>query len=672
MSRKIAIDDFMRVSLLSDPQISPDESRIALVRRYTDDEKSRYQSEIWMVPAQGGEPRRFVSQEGSNTSPRWSPNGETLAFLSSRQAPDSQIFLIPADGGEARALTQFKTEGSFSALRWSPDGAKIAFLYRETPAEYTKAATDARAEKKLPPPARKHLKLRYRMDAFGYYEDSYAQVWVADAATGEAKRLTDGKYACDAPVWSPDGKTLAFFSDRREDWDVLADNTQLYTVPAEGGELTLIPSPLGAKHGLAWSPDGNTFAYAGNPDPDDWWGTENTQLFLLPATGGEAVNLTGRSDMSAGYETLSDSHDVGSADLIQWTADSGALFFPMSVRGDVRLCFIEAKGGNPVPVSPAGCEMGDFAITASGIAAVTLASHAAPQELFVLQHTANGLSLDQRTRFHQAFLDDVAVIEPEEMEVPNGDGGFVHGWLLKPADFDPAQKYPFILYIHGGPHAQYGATFFHELQYLAAEGYVVLYTNPRGSKGYGKAHTAAIKGDWGNKDYEDLMRATDYALSLDFVDETRTAVMGGSYGGFMTAWMIGHTTRFTCAIADRLVANLVSMAGTCDFPWPPDAYFKGDHWSRIEDLWRHSPIAYAGNIVTPLLLIHSDGDLRCPHGQAEEFFSALRLQRKTVEYVRYPEACSHGMSRNGPPSLRLHRLQENVNWLGRWLKPEGD
>ncbi len=670
MPRPISIEDFMCVSLLSDPQIAPDESRIALVKRYTDPEKSRYQSEIWIVPTFEGEPRCFVSQEGSNTSPRWSPDGKTLAFLSSRQKPDSQIFLIPADGGEARPLTKFKTEGSFSAIRWSPDGTKIACLYRETPADYTQAATQERSDKKLPPPARRHTKLRYRMDAFGYFDNSYDQVWVVDAATGEATQLTDGEYACDPPVWSPDSKTLAFFSDRRDDWDVLPYNNDLYTVSIEGGDLTLVPTPVGSKHGLAWSPDGTRFAYAGNPDPEDWWGTNNTQLFILPVSGGEAINLTAHTDKSVGYESLSDSHDVGATDLIQWTADSGALFVPISVRGDTQLCFIEAKGGDPFPVSPIGHEMGDFGITPSGVAAVILSSPTAPQELFVLQHGANGLTTTQRTHFNRAFLEEATPVNPENVEVPNGDGGTVHGWLLKPTNFDPAQKYPFVLYIHGGPHAQYGNTFFHELQWLAAEGYVVLYTNPRGSKGYGREHTAAIKGDWGNKDYQDLMLATDWAMKLDYVDTTRTAVMGGSYGGYMTAWIVGHTTRFTCAIADRLVGNLVSMAGTCDFPWPQNAYFKGDHWSNIADLWAHSPIAYAGNIETPLLLIHSEGDLRCPHGQAEEFFSALRLQRKTVEYVRYPEECSHGMSRNGPPSLRLHRLQANRDWLARFLKTE--
>ena len=297
----------------------------------------------------------------------------------------------------------------------------------------------------------------------------------------------------------------------------------------------------------------------------------------------------------------------------------------------------------------------------SQIAYVTAHSES-PQELRVYE-----VEKGQRTFFNQAFLEEVEVVIPEAISVPNGDGGAVPGWILKPADFVAGQKYPLVLYIHGGPHAQYGDTFFHELQFLAAQGYVVLYTNPRGSKGYGEAHTKAIKGDWGNKDFQDLMAAVDYAETLDYVDNSKTAIMGGSYGGFMTAWAIGHTDRFTCAIADRLVGNLQSMAGTCDFPWPANAYFSGDAWSDPAELWRHSPLAYAANIKTPLLIIHSDGDLRCPHGQAEELFSALRLQRKTVEFVRYPAETSHGLSRNGPPSLRLDRLKRNLAWLDRFL-----
>lgn len=244
----------------------------------------------------------------------------------------------------------------------------------------------------------------------------------------------------------------------------------------------------------------------------------------------------------------------------------------------------------------------------------------------------------------------------------------MHGWLMRPVDFSEGTRRPLVLYVHGGPHTQYGAALSHEMQLLASSGYGVLYTNPRGSKGYGEAHTKAIRGDWGGADFRDILAAADYAASLPWVNPARMAIMGGSYGGFMTAWAIGHTDRFACAIADRLVSNLHSMSGTTDFSFPQSVYFAGSAWDDPTALWRCSPLAYAGSIRTPLLLIHSDGDLRCPVGQAEELFAALRKQRKCVEFVRYPAETSHGMSRGGPPSLRLDRLKRNLAWLDRWLK----
>ena len=706
MPRNIAIDDFMKIRLVSDPQIAPDGSRVACVVKHTDAEKNRYVSEIWIVPTDG-EACCFTSAESSASHPRWSPDGSQLAFLSDRQKPFSQIYVMPARGGEARALTTLKTEGSISAFRWSPDGSRIAFVFRATPEPYRQEPAEARKKKGSSSPIRHHTRLFYRMDGMGYVDGEYSQVWLADANTGACRQLTFGPYDCDSLTWSPDSQTLAFLSDRRDDWDIAPAHTAIYTIktntiqidsqpataetatsppldripngthtslgegstssqPAAEGEveITLIPSPPGSKGALAWSPDGRQFAYVGNPDPLDTWGTTNDRVFLLPATGnGIARDLTGHTDFAVGHLTLSDSHETGAGDLAQWSPDGASIYFAASVRGDTRLCRVDVENAGVVSLTDDG-EMGSF--HARDKIVFTLGNTTLPHEL------VEGKEYHSRTvltHFNDAWLDEIHFASAEPLDVDNKSGGKVPGWLLKPTDFAEGEKYPLIVYVHGGPHAQYGNTLFHELQWLAAEGYVVLYPNPRGSKGYGEAHTKAIIGNWGSLDFDDVMTITDYACSLDYVDADRTAIMGGSYGGYMTAWAIGHTDRFRCAIADRLVADLPSMSGTCDFTWKPDAYYKGNAWSEPAHLWRCSPLAYAGNITTPLLLIHSDGDLRCPAGQAEELFSALRLQRKIVEYRRYPAEASHGLSRNGPPDLRLDRLQSNLDWLNRWLKP---
>jgi dipeptidyl aminopeptidase/acylaminoacyl peptidase len=225
-----------------------------------------------------------------------------------------------------------------------------------------------------------------------------------------------------------------------------------------------------------------------------------------------------------------------------------------------------------------------------------------------------------------------------------------------------------VLYIHGGPGAQYANTFFHEFQVLAAQGYVVFYTNPRGSLGREEAFATCIRGDWGNLDYQDLMAAVEYVKGLTYINSKRMAVVGGSYGGFMVTWMIGHTNQFCCAISERAVSNRHSAVGTTDFPPMPDGYWSGNIWDRPERLWSQSPLRFAGQITTPLLIIHSEGDLRCPIGQAEQLYSALKRLKQEVTFLRYPVETSHGLSRSGPPDLRIDRLQRIAKWLETYLK----
>lgn len=658
--RLITAEDVLTLQNVGDAQISPDGAQVAFVRTTTDTEKNKYKSEIWLVPSDGSKPpRQFTGGKASASSPRWSPDGAQIAFISDRQDEAAQIFLIAANGGEAQALTSLEP-GGIQGLHWSLDGSQIAFLYRKTPAAYTKQAVEERQKNGQSSPPRVHTHLFYRLDGFGYFDGEYWQVAVADVPTGETKTLTSGDFSCSSVTWSPDSKTVAFLSDRRPDGDALPDaDTQIWTVPIDReGELTPIPAPNGDKSGLCWSPEGSQFAYTGNPDALDQWGTNNDRVFVLTVTGGEAGDLTSQTDKAVGALAISDVGGGGGEDLV-WSADSATLYFPVSENGDVRLCQIAADGsGDLVYLTAADQVVGSFSMAGEAFAA-SVSKPTMPGEVFV--------GARQLSHLNQAWLDEIALQTPEPFSIDSDSGG-VPGWFLTPPNFEANGTAPLVMYVHGGPHLQYGNMLFHELQWLAAQGYVVAYANPRGSKGYGEAHTKAIKGDWGAPALADIEAVAEEAIKRGYADPNKTAIMGGSYGGYLTAWAVGHTDRFACAIADRLVNNLPSMAGTCDFPWSHGTYYKGNSWDDPSDLWHHSPLAYAGKINTPLLLIHSDGDLRCPVSQAEELFAALRLQRKPVEFVRYPAETSHGLSRNGPPDLRLDRLQRNLAWLDKYLK----
>ncbi len=689
----VALEDLLRFQLAGDTQIAPDGRQVVFTLKRTDAEKNKYFTRLHRGDLMGGPSRTFTGDGHNDGLPRWSPDGGQIAFVSDRDKPGAQIYLLPADGGEAQKLTTLE-EGGITELCWSPDGAQIAFAYRATPEAYREKAKKEREEKGFSPPVRVHRKLTYRLDAFGYYDDSFAQVWVVDAQSGAARQLTDAPNTHHSLAWSPDSQTLAFIANRRDDNDLSEQRDDLYKISVAAGDAKAeagatsepeqIAAPDGPKVGLAWSPDGQWLAYAGHTHPDDTWGGYNDRVLVIPATGAsEARDLTGASDMSVGYLTLSDSHEAGGGSLIQWSPDSATLYFPLSAHGATRLVSAPLRGGNLTALTPDNHEMGAFSVSRDGRAFGILLGNATElYDAYIGEAGASGtggaangaseLKLRRVSQVNQALLNSVLLQMPEETWLDSGEGARVQTWLLRPPDFDAnaARQYPAIVYVHGGPAMQYGgqAAPFHELQWLAAQGYVVLFSNPRGSKGYGEAHTSAIKGDWGNRDWTDIQAVADYGAALPYVNADKMAIMGGSYGGYMTAWAVGHTDRFACGIADRLVGNLHSMAGTTDFAFLHGRHWKGNAWSDPADLWRDSPLAYAGNIHTPLLIIHSDGDLRCPVSQAEELFAALREQRKVVEFVRYPANSSHGMSRNGPPDLRLDRLRRNLEWLNRYLQ----
>jgi dipeptidyl aminopeptidase/acylaminoacyl peptidase len=675
--RPIVAEDLLRIVFVGDAQISPDGDRVLFAHK-TINEKNKYITNLFTADLEG-RITQWTQGDGGAGSGRWSPDGSVIAFVGGRDKPSSQIYLINTGGGEAKKLTTLP-EGSLGEFRWSPDGSKIAFTFREQLPDRTEKAKKEREEKggSLPPLVADNV--WYRLDGDGYFGIQRHRLYVVDVATGRLIGANDQAWLYGAAVngdysfdWSPDSKEIAVTHSASPRPMADPPNDQIWRVNLEGQAWRLDGLPKGTKGNLRWSPDGRWLAYVGDVDEADPWGTRNSKLYVVPAEGGVPKDLTGHQDYDLGVGTLGDTKDAGYGGVAEWAPDSSGLFVQVGWHGEVQLGFVSldadvkllTDGRHHVGVgnvSRSGQRIGAIVGTATKLSEVAV----------IEAELGTGRLVPKLlTNLNGAFHDEIALSEPEEFWLDSTDDSKLHAWVMKPTDFLEPRRYPATLEIHGGPHAQYGWALFHEFQLLAAQGYVVVYTNPRGSKGYGEAHCAAIRGDWGNKDWEDIQTVTRWMQHQPYIHPGQMAVMGGSYGGYMTNWVIGHTQDFKCAITDRCVSNMVSMAGNSDFPFNKDGYFKGVAWGDLEaikELWRQSPIAYFENVKTPTLVIHSEGDLRCNIEQSEEVFTALQQQGIESRFVRYPSTTSHGMSRNGPPDLRLHRLGEMVSWLAKFLK----
>jgi dipeptidyl aminopeptidase/acylaminoacyl peptidase len=670
--RPIEPQDLLRLVFVGDPQISPDGDRV-LFSKKTITEKNKYLAHLCTVDTEG-HVTQWTQGDKSCGSGRWSPDGTMIAFTSGREEPSDQIYLISSHGGEARKLTHFP-EGSIGTLKWSPDGTKIALTFRETEPERTEKAKKEREEKGLSTPPWVVTDMWYRMDGDGYFGMARHKIYIVDVATGEHFMLYDrsalDEYNFD---WNPNSQELVVVHSAQP--RPLADlpNDQIYRVTMDGQAWQLEGLPKGSKGEIAWSPDGKTLAYAGNDDEHDPWGTRNTRLFVVNADGGKPRDLTGSTDYDMAVGTLSDSKEASFNATLFWAPDSTGVYVAIGWHGEVQLGFVDTKNGGVTLLTEGHHFVGAANISHDGrrFGAIYGKATRMPEVAVVESELGTGRMVARvLTNFNGLFHEQVKVSEPEEVWLDSTDDWKVQAWVIKPIDYMEPRRYPAVLEIHGGPHAQYGWVFFHEFQVLAAAGYVVVYSNPRGSKGYGEEHCTAIKGDWGNKDWEDIQTVTRWMQHQSYIHPGQMGVMGGSYGGYMTNWIIGHTDEFKAAITDRCVSNMVSMAGNSDFPFNKDDYFKGCPWGDIDDireLWRMSPISRFKNVKTPTMIIHSEGDLRCNVEQAEEVFVALQMQGVESRFVRYPQSSSHGLSRSGPPDLRLHRLGEIVMWWDRHLK----
>ncbi|HET9232968.1 MAG TPA: S9 family peptidase, partial [Candidatus Eisenbacteria bacterium] len=555
----LSAEDLFSIAFVGDPQLSPDGKHVAYCVKHGRLEENKYVINLHLVASGGGEPRQLTYGDQNDTLPRWSPDGRTLAFVSNRHDKKDQVHLLPADGGEARRLTD--VDGCISDLAWSPDGDRLVFVMRPL-SEEQRGRRDAEKKGELAkrPAFQVHTNIHYKEDGLGFLFDTHAHLHLVDVASGETRQLTDGNTEDMQPVFSPDGKTIAFASNRLDNPQRNLDNIDICTVPVNGGSVRRVTPQYGPNLAPSFSPDGKLIAYAGTlceTKGEAFW--RDLDLWVVPVSGGEPKNLTPDLDRTYGDLCIADAHDVANAyEPPIWSADGKHLTFLISDAGSVIACRVPVEGGKLERLTSPGREIAGMTADARrGRFAFMMSDHTHPGEVAVLD-PAEGGTPQWITHHNRDLLESRWIGNPEEVWIPTDPGVKVQGWILKPPTFEKGKRYPAILEIHGGPHMQYANTFFHEMQYLAGKGYVVMWTNPRGSQGYGEAHTSVIVKNWGGPDYVDVMAAADYLIEQGYIDPARFGVTGGSYGGYMTNWIVGHTDRFKAAATQRSVVNLYS------------------------------------------------------------------------------------------------------------------
>ncbi|HEY3217382.1 MAG TPA: S9 family peptidase [Candidatus Eisenbacteria bacterium] len=668
MTRPMSEEDLLRFTWVADPQISPDGSRVAFTKVWIDEAEDDYRTQVWMVEATGGTPRPLTAGQ-RDSQPRWSPDGQGIAFVRATEAKKpGQLCVLAMGGGEAMRLTHL--EGGVSDPCWSPDGKRIAFL-----STTNRDLDDPKREKPKNEPGRIVTRPEFRMNDEGFIDrDHLKHLWVIETSGGEPRLLTQGRFAETSPRWSRDGRSLLFVSDRRpEPWFGVEDSN-LYAVspdlsaPTEGEALQQVTEFRGFIAAYIEAADGR-LALIGALPTEEPRSYEQPHLLLgegsWPARA--VKNAAPRYDFDVGGDLAADQHPPrgGGEKPLAFAPDGRSVVTVVVRHGACRLARFDLERGDVTELTGAHQEVIAGTCAADGRRwALTVADVTRPGDLYLFDAADD--TLTKLWGPNDELLAGLELGAVEEIWYESFDGRTIQGWIVRPPRFDPTKRYPLLLQIHGGPHIAFGVGFFHEFRVLAGAGYVVLYTNPRGSTGYGQEFGNLIQYRYPGDDYHDLMAGVDEVLRRGFVDPQRLGVTGGSGGGLLTNWAITQTDRFAAAITQRCVSEWESFYYSTDFTMFVPVWFRKPPFEDPTEYRLRSPVAQASRIRTPLMIIHSEDDWRTPIGQGEAMFRALKQQRKAAVMVRFPGE-SHELSRSGTPSRRVQNQRHIRAWFDRWL-----
>ncbi len=667
--RAMTPDDFWRLRLLTEMRLSPDGRRVAYTLETADQERNERHSAIWLLDIGSGASRQLTSGTSRDSSPRWSPDGRQLAFLSTRGGDEAQLWVMPVDGGEARRLTNLRhgAGGPF----WSADGSWLGVEVEVLPDEPIAAPSGQsavereRARKDEEERPRLITRQIYRWDGKGYL-DGRTHLFRVPLFGGEPEQLTEGDFDDGEGACSPDGRYLAFLSDRTDDRDGNMTN-DLWLLDLETRELRQLTASTHYLSHAVWSPDSARLATIGMPAVRDH-SFYNSALLVIDVAEGKISNLLEGTDISASgglYNDLPWPHFSGP----RWSADGKWLYFKAQQGGGDAVLRAPAGGGAVETVVP-GDEhhIAEIALTPDGARLLVLRCDPSATWDLWAYHLEDGRTSDDGQRLtdtNAALLEECRIALPERFRVPAEDGLEVDAWLYRPHGVSPDAKVPLVLWIHGGPHNAYGQSWYLLANILTGRGYAVLHANPRGSEGYGEAFGQACDADWGGGDYRDLMAVVDAAIARGGVDAERLVVMGTSYGGYMTNWIVTQTDRFKAAVTINSVTDLRSSfgVGDMDAPWASGDY-GGYPWERPDYYRERSPLTHAPNVTTPIRIIAAENDYRCPISESEEWYAWLKcLGRAPVDFVRLPKA-THGTFAS--PRQRIRRMELVLEWIERY------